>query len=446
MRTTSRSRRRSLALLALSVSASTLALAACGQADTSSSGEPSAAPTLSTEDVELRIAYWGADARVALTDEAIAAFEAKYPTIDVTGEFGDWSGYWDKLATTTAGGSAADVIQMDQLYLASYADRGALADLEGLEQLDTSKVEESVLDIGRSDGTLYGMPISTTAFSLMVNQDLIDSLGLTLPDTETWTWDDLADFSEQVTEASGGTVVGIGPMNNEYSLQLWARQHGEDLFTDGDVSISKETLADYFQLALDWSTSGAGAPASQYAEQATAGLDQSDFATRKQAMSFTQVTQLAAYQAATGGANLVPVKIPTDDANEASYNYLKPGMYWSAASTSEHPAEAALLIDFLVNDPEAGQIFGTERGIPANTEIRDAITPSLPPVQQKTVEFVASLEPTLGEAPQIVPNGASELDQIIQRTVLEVMFERQSADEAAEAFLTEVQSSIDAAN
>jgi multiple sugar transport system substrate-binding protein len=442
MRLTTSSARSTAA--AAATTAALLALTACGTGNAPGAGGGEA-PELSEEEVTLRVTWWGGDSRHPLTQEAIEAFEAKHPNIDVVGEFADWGGYWDKLATQAAGGNAPDVMQMDELYLASYADRGALYDLEQTSQLDTSALDPNVLDLGRSDGTLYGMPISTTAYGILANQDLLDELGLELPDTTTWTWDDLSAFAAEISAKSGGEIVGISPQNNGYSLQLWARQHGEALFSDGGMSISPETLAGYFQQALDWTKSGAAAPASRQAELAGASIDQSDFSTRKQALLFSQITQIPAYEAATGGATLEPVKIPTEDANEADYSYLKPGMYWSVSSTTEHPAEAALFIDFMVNDPEAGKILQTDRGIPSNGEVRDAILGDLEPGQKKAADFVAAEEQYIGEAPEITPNGASELDKLIARHLQDVLFETKTPQQAAEGFIAELDASIQAA-
>ncbi|WP_129788354.1 ABC transporter substrate-binding protein [Promicromonospora panici] len=441
--TTSSARRTAAAAASIVVLAG---LTACGTGSAPGAGSDGAAPELSEEEVTLRATWWGGDSRHPLTQKAIDAFEEKYPNIDVVGEFADWGGYWDKLATQTAGGNAPDIMQMDELYLASYADRGALYDLERTAQLDTSGLDPKVLDLGRSEGTLYGMPISTTAFGILANQDLLDELGLELPDTSTWTWEDLSDFATEVSEKSGGEVVGISALNNGYSLQLWARQHGEALFSDGSVSISPETLAAYFQQALDWTASGAAAPASHQAEMAGVGLDQTDFSTGKQALAFSQITQIPAYEAATGGATLEPVKIPSEDANEAKYSYLKPGMYWSVSSTSEHPAEAALFVDFMVNDPEVGGILGTDRGIPSNGAVRDSILDGLAPGEKSAADFVAAEEAYIGEAPEITPNGASELDTLIARYLQDVLFESQTPQEAAEAFIAELDGSIQSAN
>lgn len=87
----------------------------------------------------LRFSWWGSDSRTQATNKIIEAFEAENPDIDVQGEYSDWSGYWDKLATQVASNDAPDIIQMDDKYLREYADRGALLDLTGV---DISKFED----------------------------------------------------------------------------------------------------------------------------------------------------------------------------------------------------------------------------------------------------------------------------------------------------------------
>ncbi|MFE7503906.1 ABC transporter substrate-binding protein [Promicromonospora sp. NPDC057488] len=436
MRTTTWSVRAAAVVGTLAV---TLGLAACGTAENGGGSTE-----LSDGEVDLRVTWWGADARLERTQDAIDAFETKYPNIHVTGEFTDWSGYWDKLATSTAGGNSPDVIQMDQLYLASYADRGALADLGSLSQLKTDGLEPAVLDMGKSDGTLYGMPISTTSFGILVNQDVLDAYGLELPDTDTWTWEEFDAFAKSVSEKSDGKTVGITPWNNEYSLQLAARPVGDELFSGGDVVMDPKTLEGYFQRALDWTKDGASQSASQFAEQAAASLDQTDFATGKSAMIFSQVTQLTAYSEAAGGANLTVAKLPTDDANATPYQYFKPGMYWSVSAKSEHPAEAALFVDFMTNSTEAGALLGTERGLPSNPEVLESISADLTEDEKKAVDYTDSLTSMLGDAPDIVPNGASEVDSLLLRYLQDVLFEKQTPADAASKLIAELQSSIDA--
>jgi len=415
-----------------------LSLTGCGTSQPATGGDDY---TVGAQAATIRLYWWGGDARHERTQQVIAAFQEKYPNITVSPEFSDWTGYWDKLATSTAGNNSPDVIQMDQLYLASYAARDTLVDLSTLKELDTSNLAPAVLGMGLWDGKQYAVPISTTSLGIMVNMDILSSLGITLPDTTKWTWDEFQTFAKSITDASGGAVVGTGIMNNEYSLQLFARQKGDQLFSNGDIVIKPETLAAYLQLGLDLSTSGAAPSASRIAETASLALDQTDFSTGKLAMSFTQSTQISAYAQASG-ANIQLVQLPSFDSNQTKYQYFKPGMYWSVSSQSKYPHEAAALVDFLINDESAATILGTERGIPANPKMLDAISGTLTPDEQKAVDYTNSLTPLLGQAPAIVPNGASAMDSIIARYEQEVLFGNQSPTDAANAMIAEVQGSI----
>jgi multiple sugar transport system substrate-binding protein len=416
----------------------TLTLAACGVA------QPQGSTELADEPVTLRVTWWGGDARHTRTQEVFDLFEEEYPNITIKPEFSDWTAYWEKLATATAGGNAPDVVQMDQLYLASYASRGSLADLGSLSQLDTSGLDESVLGMGTYQDSLYAMPISTTSTGLLVNTDLVEEIGVPLPDTSTWTWDEFEAWAQEATEKSPDGTYGTNVMTNEFALQLLARQHGDQLFSEDDIVIEPETLAGYFQLALDWTKDGAAPPASATAEAANLALDQTPFATGKTAAIFTPSTMITAYSAAID-AELELVPLPTPDGDTTKYDYYKPGMYWSVSAKSEHPAEAALLVDFMVNDPEAAKIIGTERGIPANPESLETLGDDLTPEESKAADFAEQRKTHLGEAPAIVPNGASDIETILSRYMQDVMFEEQKPTDAADALIAEVQNSTNAA-
>ena len=418
-----------------------LGLAGCGLGTGGGNGEPA---ELSDEPVTIRMYWWGGDARHQRTQEVIDLFEEKYPNITVEGEFSDWTAYWEKLATSTAGKNSPDVIQMDQLYLASYADRGTLVDLTDYD-ISTEGMEESVLGMGESDGGLYAIPISTSAMSTIVNTDLLDQIGVPLPENaDSWTWEEYMAWAKSVTDAAPSGTYGGSLAQNEFMLQLFARQNDDSLFEDGDVAIDPETMTKFFQTALDSSSSGASAPASAWVESSSLALDQTPFAVGTVASSFITATQVSVFSQASG-ANLELLPIPTTDGGVEDYDYFKAGMSWSVSSQSRRPAEAALLIDFFLNDPEAVKIIGSERGLPAISTTLDVIGDDLTPEEVKAVEYSDSRVPYLGEAPAIVPNGASDVDAVLLRYMQDVLFGNKTPADAATGFIADVQKSIDAA-
>ncbi|WP_434443131.1 ABC transporter substrate-binding protein [Lentzea sp. E54] len=421
----------------LSVTASLLA--ACGPGS-------DAGGDLTTEQVTLRFTWWGADDRHKRTQQVIDMFQRKHPNITVKGEFKEWNGYWDSLATTMAANDAPDIMQMDELYIASYAERGALLDLnEAKKHLDTSSFDQKALATGAIGGKQYGLPVGLGMYSIMVNTDLLARYGIPVPDDTKWSWDDLKSIGDQVSKASGGTVFGVQSpgINDAAGLSIRARQQGEAMFdADAKVVLPQEIARDYWQYILDLSKSGVAAPPSVTIEKASAGLNQSATATNTAAFGLWWNTQLTALTAASG-AKLKLLRLPGETQGEAPGAYYKPSMFWSVSARSEHPAEATAFVNFLANDEEAAKVLLTERGVPANQKIRESISGQLKDTDKAAKEYLDTVP--VSDPPRITPNGASTLDTILKRHTEDVLFGRTTPDQAAAAFIREVQSEVDAA-
>ncbi|MFE5408585.1 ABC transporter substrate-binding protein [Microbacterium sp. NPDC056569] len=432
-------------LLLTSVGAATmLTLTACGGA----AEEPAATgPTLSDEPVTLSFTWWGNDVRHGITEELIAAFEAEHENITIEPQYTDWAGYWDKLATTVAAGDAPDIIQMDEKQLSTYAANGVLLDLGTLgDQLPTGDFPESVLGTGALDGTQYGIPVGINTYTYMANVDLLDSLGIDVPDDETWSWDDLNEVAEAVTAASGGAVVGSQSWGFEDGgLNNWLRQHGESLYADDgspEVTASEKTLAAWWQNLLDVTEAGGTPVPSATIERESAGLAESFTATNQSAFGPWWSNQVAALRDASG-QNLVPLMVPTPDEGEDAAAYYKPSMFWSASAKTEHPAEVALFLDFLANSEEAADLLLAERGVPANDKIRAYITPKLDEVNQEVVDFLDKIAPRVGDAPPATPPGGGAIETIIDQHTQRVLFGEQTPEDAAASFIAELQQALD---
>lgn len=432
-----KSGRRTAWVVLLSLTASLLA--ACGSGS-------DAAGDLTAEPVTLRFSWWGADDRHKRTQQVIEMFQAKHPNITIRGEFKEWNGYWDSLATTMAANDAPDVMQMDELYIASYAERGALLDLnEAKKHLDTSNFDQKALATGVIDGKQYGVPVGLGMYSIMVNTDLLAKYGIPVPDDTKWTWDDLKKIGDQVSKASGGSVWGVQSpgINDTAGMSIRARQQGSALFdANAKVVLPQEVARDYWQYILDLAKSGIAPPPSVTVEKASAGLNQSTTATNTAAFGLWWNTQLTALTAASG-AKLKLLRLPGEAQGKAPGAYYKPSMFWSVSSRSEHPAEAAAFVSFLANDEEAAKILLTERGVPANQKIRAAIAGQLKETDKAAMDYLDTVP--VSDPPRITPNGASTIDAILKRHTEDVLFERATPEQAAASYIREVQAEVDAA-
>ena len=141
---------------------------------------------------------------------------------------------------------------MDEAYIAAYGSRTALTDLGTLgEELDLSAMDPKVLETGTVDGTQVGAPIGVANFSIAVNPTVLEKAGVAMPDDKTWTWDDLAETSAQVTEKLGGEgIYGIDGFGvGAAELGIWARQKGEEVWPTDGAGASQATVQSYFEYA-----------------------------------------------------------------------------------------------------------------------------------------------------------------------------------------------------
>ncbi|WP_432484722.1 ABC transporter substrate-binding protein [Kineococcus esterisolvens] len=393
----------------------------------------------------LRFTWWGSDTRHQLTDRAIKAFEAENTDVTVKGEFTEWSGYWDRLATTVAANDAPDVIQMDVLQLRSYADRGALLDLVDTE-IDTGSIPSDTLDTGRTADGLFAVPVGVNAHVVVANPALFEAAGVPLPDDTTWTWQEAADIALRISQSGQPDVHGWQTMGlDEASLQLWVSQLGGEFYGDGtEVTLDPAHVASWWEYNLGTVQAGAAAPATLAVERQAGGLSQSGTATGTAAMAVWWANQVTALSSAAG-QEMVLLRPPLQEPGGSPGTFYKASMFWSISSRTQHPEAAARLVDWLTNSPEAAEILLTERGIPSDPERRELIGPLLQPSDAQSVEYVESLEDVVVPAPPAAPPGASTVQDLVTRYGSEVLFGRQTPQAAAEALVAELQNNVTSA-
>ncbi|MEV1169043.1 extracellular solute-binding protein [Nonomuraea sp. NPDC049784] len=417
----------SAALLATAVLAVT---AACG----SGSGGESA-----DGKVKLRFSYWGSDARQKMTEEAIKKFEAKNPNIDIEGEFSDWASYYETLSTKVAASDAPDVITLEIRGLREYADRGTLADLAS--KVNTADIDAKVLASGAIDNKQYAIPTGVNAFSLLVNPSLVEGSGQKLPDDSTWSWDDYVALASKITAKGGGKVTGTQLSWNPAYLQIYAAQKGESFYQGNKLGVSPQTIKDWWAIMQNLIKTKGAPDAAKSSEIGATSIDQSLLGTNTGAMGMWWSNQLGA-AAKASGKDLDLLRMPKIQGATTGGMFLQPAMFYTASSKSEHAAEAAKFIDFMINDPEAGQIILSDRGLPASSKVLAAVKDKLPDADKKTLAFLDKVKGELADPPAAPPKGSSATEDILTRYSEEVMFGRMTPDDAAQKFITEVNASI----
>ncbi|GAA1305474.1 ABC transporter substrate-binding protein [Saccharothrix xinjiangensis] len=410
-----------------------LALPAC-----SSGGDDAGGP------VELRFSWWGNEKRAEATEKALDAFRAANPDIGVTGEHADFNAYFDRIATQVAAGDAPDVITMGGVYPREYGGRGALLDLEEVAgSLDLGRLDEAALSNGEFDGVRYGVPTGVNTYGLVANPAVFEAAGVPLPDDDTWTWADFERIAGELGDEVPPGTYGVEDPTAPETLEVFSKQRGEGLYTGGgEVAISTGSVEDWFDMTGRLRDAGSTPQATVTVEQMSVSAPEQTLMGRGlAAMRFDWSNRLAALRTASGRP-LVMLRAPGETAGEQAGMWLQASQLYTVNSRTGHPEAAARLIDFLVNDPAAGAAIGTDRGIPANREVRERIAGSLDEHQAAEAAFIDEIGDEVTPALVQGPVGSTDTLQILQRVNSDVLFDRIGVPDAARRFVDEVTAAI----
>lgn len=393
------------------------------------------------DQITLRFAWWGSDELNSIKAEQIKLFEKEHPNITVAGEPSEYNGYYDKLATQVAGGGAPDALQITYDALPLYVGKNAIADISG--DVDQSTFTPGSLDAGMIDGKLYALPTGIGSRGIIVNPAVFEAAGVAVPDDTSWTWDDYIDIAQQISEKSADGVYGSAQIANDQSLMAFARQRGEDLYTaDGEFGVSEKTAEAFFTFAKELQSSGGSPDASTAAEDASASLEQSLMGQGKIGMAFAPLNFIGIYATASG-QDLKILNVPGDSAGKVGL-VIQPTVQYAVSSKSQHPKEAAMLIDFLLNSDQAGPLNKLTLGIPATPAVLEAITPEFTDSEKAQVAFIDRLSAAGGTPQNPLALPTSQLGPIITKLLDDVTFDKATPAQAASELVSQVKTALDA--
>ncbi|WP_193597846.1 ABC transporter substrate-binding protein [Microbacterium sp. YJN-G] len=386
------------------------------------------------EKVTLNLAFWGNDVRADLYNQVIDAFNEEYPNITVNSTFLGFPEFWEKRQTEAAGGGLPDVMQFDYSYLRQYAQNGLLLDLDpyigGI--IDKEPLADNILKIGVVEDTTYAIPTSTNAWGLFTNPKLLETAGV--EEFAGGSWDDYTDWMKTITDAAGGEFYGgsdyTGRIQN-FELQL--RSEGKNLFNeDGTAGFDEERLTEFWEEGAPI-REGIGIPQQKVEELSPLG----SFDSAKTASELTWDNFGAGYLGNLGeGYTELGLVAPPVTEEGAKDLYLKPSMLHAIAAKTKHPEAAATLVDFLINSPESGKIFGTNRGLPASTTALEAA--DLDPLSTQIKEYEASIADRLGDAPPVPIVGYGTLEEKFRQLGTELNFGTITVEDAVKQFFAEM--------
>ena len=354
-------------------------LAACGgnggaaSSTASSAAEAASVAGLSSDPVTLTMSWWGGESRHNAYQEALKAFSAEHTTITVNPTFAAWSGWEDTMSTKFAGGVAEDVCQINWNWLYNYSGNGqTFLDLNSVtDYLDMSQWDDAKLGACNVANAQQCVPISMTGRIFYWNMTTFNKAGITeVPKS----LDDLMAAGKAFQEKLGDDyypmhlgaydrmILMVFYLESKYGKD-WADpvtstlNYTEDEIAEG-LAFIKSLVDNHVMMNLKTYYS---------ANSDTATHQSNEWITGKIAGIFEWDSAASKYSSALDDANkdgfTVGEEIKFGDNNGG---FSKVSMGLAITKTSKCVAEAATLINFLLNEEKGASIMGSECGIPAS--------------------------------------------------------------------------------
>ena len=381
---------------------------------------------------ELRMSWWGGDSRHVATQEALKACGEKHGH-SIAPEFTGFSGYLEKLTTQMAGGTEADLIQVNWPWLPLFSRDGTgFADLNELGAVDLSQYPQTDLDGVTVKGHVQGIPVSTTGRVFFFNTTTLEEAGLSAPTT----WEEFFGAAEALRDKEGEEYRLFNAVSESAQLLVSlavTQKTGKDLVDPetNRVAWTPEELTEginFYQRMVD-----TGAIQSRQDEAAEGNVklyEKTAWAEGKIAGSYEwDSTYFKFSDPLQDGELLAAVPMVTFEDAVTQGVYRKPSMLFAVSKNSKNPEAAAEILNCLVNEPEGIDALGDTRGLPASK------------VALERLQAAGQIKPELLEAheimmasegPAVSPfNEHPELRATFVDTLEEFAYGMVSAEEAA---------------
>lgn len=410
-----------------------LTAAACQSAPAPSASSPAAggeqAPAAKPENATLRFSWWGSENRHKALLSAIELYMQKNPHVKIEPEYGGFDGYYQKLVTQFAGGTAPDLTPLSYDWIDEIAVKGDLVlDLNTQkEHINLQAFDAEFLQKYTTfNNKLVGLPMGLNGMVGVTNKDFFKKHNI--PEDTVWDWKTLHEIGKRVHQEDKNdyllSSLDYRGFLQPYVNQLSGNQWIKDDYTLGfDRAMLQDALT-YYKSLLDDGVMQPVSESSLYPDISTNPL----WLKGNLGIVFSLSSTITRLQANVPNVNVTMYPIPQNA--KTSGVLVNPSNPLAINKATKHPAEAAKFASWLLTDPEAAKILLDVYSIPAveNNAKTLAEQNLINPLVTKGVELAM-------QRPGDPLNGISgnkELSQITEDLMQQVAFGKLSPEQAAE--------------
>lgn len=396
----------------------------------------------SSEGITLTFSWWGNDDRASRTVQAVRLFEKEHPGVTVRTSNGDFGSYMQKLATQAAGGGIPDVAQLDYRQISQYAGGGALLPLGDAirdRTIRTSEMDPEFVRTGTYEGKQYALPAGRGITGYAYDSAIYKKAGVPTPRPDR-TWEEWAEANRRIAalglkSPDGRPFAGTNDGGvNEDVFETWLRSRGGKLYAgQAELGFTEDDLTEFWALCDKLRREGAAAQAKDTVQAVT--TETSPIGRGLAASDFTWDAPFPGYPDLLGDQIRFG---PTPSTGGRQGSYFKPSMLFGVGSSTEHPKEAAQLVDFLLNDRRAGDILGFTRSTPPNRVVAGRVARTLKGAELEIYRYAQEMEKYgLDAPPAAPPRGDVAIQNAFKRQYQRVAYGLATPRESARELIDE---------
>ncbi len=417
-------------ILLLVMSLVTSLLFAGGAGEGTSSSQASGA--------ELRFLWWGGDSRHTPTLAALDKYQELNPDVVIEGEYAGWDGYYQKIVTQIAGGTAPDLIQIDQPWIVDLCSKGDV-----FAEIDPNVVDLSTFDMTfvnslcTYNGKIIGLPTGTNVNTVLVDKEMLKAAGID-PETE-WTWENIITNGKKMNAYNPEWhLISAGPDHIRFWFEVYMAQLcGGVVDNDKNVMFTEAQGTQAFEYFQKWFDNGVVAPLSETSIFYQKINESPDWINGKNALMWVWVSSM---QKDMGERKMETTKLPVMENAVQTGVLVRPSQILVINNASKYKEQAMEFVDWFFNDPEAAVILNQCRGIPSSSVARETLEKE----GLLNELFTNATNEGLSQAglPQSKYQMNSEIMQVMQDVIDEFGYGKLTANEASKKLISSLNDTL----
>ncbi|MEZ4726101.1 MAG: sugar ABC transporter substrate-binding protein [Caldilineaceae bacterium] len=297
----------------------------------------------------------------ALMDE----FEAANPGIKVELISGPYATTKEQVVAGAAAGTMADVVGLDGAWVSDFVKQGSIANLTELMTQAGFDDSEVAAQIQLNGGT-YMIPVVNFVYPVFVNLDLMEKAGIAAPPT---TRTEFADAAAKLTDAANNVSGWVLPLSMEQpngiqnDVMSWLWASGGSMMKDGKPDLTNDgvrSTMEYIKSLYDAGVIAPGAFAMKEQDKVE------EFVNGRVGMMVDSLAHINLIRERNPDLKFAITALPAADdyTGKRGLPYASWGIGVSA--TSEHPAEAWKLVQFLLSKDVNTKLSSIAHAFPGN--------------------------------------------------------------------------------